>query len=104
MMFKWLPGAAVDWYDVWLGAILTAVLFEIGKSAIGFYIGKQGLVSTYSAAASIIVVLIWVTSQIILMGAEVTRALCQTLGLDQETTDRLFLRRSLGGRILAFQR
>ena len=42
MMFKWLPDAAVDWYDVWLGAILTAVLFEIGKSAIGFYIGKQG--------------------------------------------------------------
>jgi len=52
MMFKWLPGAAVDWYDVWLGAILTAVLFEIGKSAIGFYIGKQGLDSTYSAVVA----------------------------------------------------
>jgi len=76
MMFKWLPDAEVDWYDVWLGAIVTAVLFEIGKAAIGFYIGKQGLDSTYGAAASIIVVLIWVyyTSQIILMGAEVTRA------------------------------
>jgi len=74
MMFKWLPDAEVDWYDVWLGAIVTAVLFEIGKAAIGFYIGKQGLDSTYGAAASIIVVLIWVyyTSQIILMGAEVT--------------------------------
>ena len=76
MMFKWLPDAAVDWYDVWLGAVLTAILFEIGKSAIAFYIGKQGLESTYGAAASIIVVLIWVyyTSQIILMGAEVTHA------------------------------
>jgi membrane protein len=76
MMFKWLPDAEIDWYDVWLGAIITAVLFEIGKSVIGFYIGKQGLDSTYGAAASIIVVLIWVyyTSQIILMGAEVTRA------------------------------
>jgi membrane protein len=76
MMFKWLPDAAVDWYDVWLGAVLTALLFEIGKSAIAFYIGKQGLESTYGAAASIIVVLIWVyyTSQIILMGAEVTHA------------------------------
>jgi len=76
MMFKWLPDAEVDWYDVWLGAIVTAVLFEIGKTAIGFYIGKQGLDSTYGAAASIIVVLLWVyyTSQIILMGAEVTRA------------------------------
>jgi membrane protein len=55
MMFKWLPDAMVDWYDVWLGAIITAVLFEIGKSAIGFYVGKQGLDSTYGAAASIIV-------------------------------------------------
>ena len=76
MMFKWLPDAAIEWYDVWLGAVLTALLFEIGKSAIAFYIGKQGLESTYGAAASIIVVLIWVyyTSQIILMGAEVTHA------------------------------
>jgi membrane protein len=76
MMFKWLPDAPVDWYDVWLGAILTAAFFEIGKLAIGFYIGKQGLESTYGAAASIIVVLIWVyySSQIILMGAEITHA------------------------------
>ena len=82
MMFKWLPDADVDWYDVWLGAIVTAVLFEIGKAAIGFYIGKQGLDSTYGAAASIIVVLIWVyyTSQIILMGAEVTRAFAMHRG------------------------
>src|ERR1700686_345828 len=82
MMFKWLPDAAVDWYDVWLGAIITAVLFEIGKSAIAFYIGKQGLESTYGAAASIIVVLIWVyyTSQIILMGAEVTHAFAKHHG------------------------
>jgi membrane protein len=82
MMFKWLPDAAVDWYDVWLGAVLTALLFEIGKSAIAFYIGKQGLESTYGAAASIIVVLIWVyyTSQIILMGAEVTHAFATHYG------------------------
>ena len=82
MMFKWLPDAAIDWYDVWLGAILTAVLFEIGKSAIGFYIGKQGLESTYGAAASIIVILIWVyySSQIILIGAEVTHAFAKHKG------------------------
>jgi membrane protein len=43
MMFKWLPDATIDWYDVWLGAIITAALFESGKSAIGFFIGKQGL-------------------------------------------------------------
>ena len=82
MMFKWLPDAAVDWYDVWLGAVITAVLFEVGKSAIGFYIGKQGLDSTYGAAASIIVVLIWVyySSQIILIGAEVTHAFAKHRG------------------------
>ena len=76
MMFKWLPDVSVRWRDVWLGALLTALLFEIGKAAIGFYIGKQGLESTYGAAASIVVVLIWVyyTSQIILMGAEVTHS------------------------------
>jgi membrane protein len=92
MMFKWLPDASVDWHDVWIGAILTAVLFEVGKSAIGFYIGKQGLDSTYGAAASIIIVLIWVyySSQIILMGAEVTHSFAKHRGSikRRETADR----------------
>jgi membrane protein len=75
MMFMWLPGARVDWRDVWLGAALTAALFEIGKLLIGLYIGKQSLESTYGAAASLVVLLIWVyySSQIVLMGAEFTR-------------------------------
>jgi membrane protein len=74
MMFKWLPDADVAWRDVWLGAIGTAALFEIGKFLIGFYIGKQGLESTYGASASIVVVLIWVyySAQIVLFGAEFT--------------------------------
>jgi Virulence factor BrkB len=64
------------------GALLTALFFEVGKAAIGFYIGKQGLESTYGAAASIVVVLIWVyyTSQIILMGAEITHAYAKHKG------------------------
>jgi membrane protein len=76
MMFKWLPDAEVTWRDVWSGAILTAVLFEAGKFLIGLYIGKQGLESTFGAAASLVVVLIWVyfSAQIVLMGAEFTRA------------------------------
>jgi membrane protein len=75
-MFKWLPDAAITWRDVWLGAAFTALLFEIGKFLIGLYIGKQGLESTYGAAASLVVLLIWVyySSQIVLMGAEFTRA------------------------------
>jgi membrane protein len=74
MMFKWLPDADVAWRDVWLAAIGTAALFEIGKFLIGFYIGKQGLESTYGASASIVVVLIWVyySAQIVLFGAEFT--------------------------------
>jgi len=76
LMFKWLPDAAVEWRDVWLGGVGTAALFEIGKFAIGFYIGKQGLESTYGASASIVVVLIWVyySAQIVLFGAEFTHA------------------------------
>ena len=59
---------------MWFGAILTAALFEVGKFLIGLYIGKQGLESSYGAAASIVVVLIWVyyTAQLVLMGAEFT--------------------------------
>jgi membrane protein len=74
MMFKWLPDAKVEWRDVWLGAIATAAQFEIGKFLIGFYVGKQGLESTYGASASIVVVLIWVyyTAQIVLFGGEFT--------------------------------
>jgi len=89
MMFKWLPDVKVDWYDVWLGSILTAMLFELGKSEIGFYIGKQGLESTYGAAASIIVVLIWVyySSQIILMGAEFTHAFAKQHGSKKDAND-----------------
>jgi membrane protein len=76
MMFKWLPDTYVAWRDVWLGAAVTAALFEIGKLLIGLYIGKQALESTYGAAASLVVLLIWVyySSQLVLMGAEFTRA------------------------------
>jgi membrane protein len=86
MMFKWLPDADIAWRDVWLGAILTAALFELGNFLIGLYIGKQGLESTYGAAASIVVVLIWVyySAQLILMGAEFTAVYAQRHGSRRE--------------------
>jgi membrane protein len=89
MMFKWLPDAAVDWADTWLGAVVTAILFELGKSAIGFYIAKQGLESTYGAAASVIVVLIWVyySAQIVLFGAEITHAFATHQGSLRNSAD-----------------
>ena len=71
-----MPDAPVRWRDVWLGALGTAALFEIGKFLIGLYIGKQGLESTFGAASSLVVVLIWVyySAQIVLLGAEFTHA------------------------------
>jgi len=74
LLFKLMPDADVQWRDVMLGAVTTAALFEIGKFAISLYIGKQGLESTYGAAASIVILLIWVyySAQILLFGAEFT--------------------------------
>jgi membrane protein len=82
MMFKWLPDTDIAWGDVWLGAIVTAALFEIGKLLIGLYIGKLALESTYGAAASIVVVLLWVyyNAQIVLAGAEFTRVYAESHG------------------------
>jgi membrane protein len=89
MMFKWLPDAQVAWRDVWLSAIVTAALFEIGKFLIGFYIGKQGLESTYGASASVVVVLIWVyySAQIVLWGAEFANVRARQGGRFQPGTD-----------------
>jgi membrane protein len=59
LMFKYLSDADVSWRDLWLGALLTGLLCEVGKFAIGLYIGKQGLELSFGAAASLVVVLIW---------------------------------------------
>ncbi|HYD16107.1 MAG TPA: YihY/virulence factor BrkB family protein [Hyphomicrobium sp.] len=74
MLFKFFPDAPVQWRDVVFGAVLTAVLFQLGKLAISWYIGTQGLESSYGAAASVVALLIWIyyAAQIILFGAEVT--------------------------------
>jgi membrane protein len=76
MLFKWFPDVPVRWRDVWVGAATAAVLFEAGKLAIAWYIGRQGLESTYGAASSLVVLLIWVyyTAQIVLFGAEFSHA------------------------------
>ena len=76
MLFKWFPEAQLRWKAVCAGGFATALLFNLGKSAISWYIARQGFESTYGAAASIVVLLIWVyySSQIVLFGAELTRA------------------------------
>jgi membrane protein len=80
MLFKWFPDTDVAWRHVWPGAFATALLFSIGKMIIAWYIGSQGLESTYGAAASLVVLLIWVyySAQIVLFGAELTYASSMT--------------------------
>jgi membrane protein len=76
LIFKLLPDVTVGWKDVWIGAVFTAVLFMIGKSLIGAYIGSASVGSIYGAAGSLVVVLVWTyySSQILFFGAELIRA------------------------------
>jgi membrane protein len=82
MIYKVLPDVKLTWADVWVGAAVTAGLFTIGKFLIGLYLGTSGFASTYGAAGSVIVILVWVyySSQIVLLGAEFTRAWVERFG------------------------
>jgi len=73
-IYKFMPQATIAWRDVWVGASVTAILFEVGKAGIGLYLGKSSTISSLTAAGSLIVVLIWVyyAAQIFLLGAEFT--------------------------------
>jgi membrane protein len=91
MMFKILPDAPVAWNDVWIGAAVTAFLFTIGKLLIGIYLGKANFASTYGAAGSLVVILVWVyySTQILLLGAEFTKVYAMTYGsLNQRGTPK----------------
>ena len=74
LLFKILPDARVHWRDVWVGAIITTLLFTLGKYLIGFYLGNSGINSAYGAAGSFVIILIWVyySTLIFLFGAEFT--------------------------------
>lgn len=89
MIYKLMPRTPIAWRDVWIGAIVTAVLFEIGKFAIGLYLGKSGVTSAFGAAGSLAVLLIWVyfSAQIFLLGAEFTRAYAATHGSTAAASD-----------------
>lgn len=82
ILFKFLPDVKIAWRDVWLGAIVTALLFTIGKFLIGFYLGNSNVTSPYGAAGSVIVLLIWVyySAQILFFGAEVTQVYAYSYG------------------------
>jgi membrane protein len=75
MIFKSLPNVRIGWHDVWIGAALTSLLFVLGKFLIGFYLGASSVTSAYGAAASVVIVLLWVyySACILFFGAEFTK-------------------------------
>ena len=82
LIFKYVPEAKIAWADVWVGALATALLFTLGKALIGLYIGYSSLSSTYGAAASLVVILLWVyySAQILFFGAEFIQVYANTYG------------------------
>jgi membrane protein len=82
MTFKLLPDVQIAWRDVWLGAAVTALLFTIGKLLIGLYLGKSSIASAYGAAGSLVIIVVWVyySAQILLLGAEFTKVYVKRRG------------------------
>jgi len=75
MIFRFLPDIRIEWRDVWFGAACTSLLFVIGKFALGLYLGKSAIGSSYGAAGSLVVLLVWVywSANILFFGAELTQ-------------------------------
>lgn len=87
LIFRILPDTYIAWRDVWVGAGLTAVLFTAGKFLIGLYLGQAAVASSYGAAGSLIIILLWAfySSQILFFGAEFTRVFTHRFGTRQGT-------------------
>jgi membrane protein len=85
-IYKVLPDRHLEWRDVIVGAVVTAILFTIGKSLIGWYIGSSAVASTYGAAGALIILLLWVyySAQIFLLGAEFTKIYANRHGSKQD--------------------
>lgn len=82
MIYKLLPDVDLQWRDVWIGAAVTAILFSIGKSLIGLYLGRAGIASIYGAAGSLVLVLLWIyySAQLLFVGAEFTEVYARLYG------------------------
>ena len=85
MIYKFMPRARIRWRDVWVGAAVTSALFAVGKFAIGLYLGRASIGSAFGAAGSLVVVMVWVyySAQIFLLGAEFTRVYAHAHGSRQ---------------------
>jgi membrane protein len=82
MMFKYLPDAEIEWRDTWFGSLITAALFIAGKHVIGLYLGQTTVASSFGAAASVVIFMVWVyyAALILLFGAEITQAVAARRG------------------------
>ena len=82
LIFKFLPDAEIAWRDVWLGAFFTALLFSLGKFLIGLYLGNSAVGSSFGAAGSLVLLLVWIyySAQILFFGAEFTQVYANTFG------------------------
>lgn len=82
LIYRYIPRVHVAWHDVWLGAAVTSLLFAVGKLLIGLYLGKASVASTFGAAGSLVVLMVWVyySAQIFLFGAEFTRVYAHRVG------------------------
>ena len=90
-IFRILPDLRIAWKDVWLGAVITSVLFVLGKFGLGLYLGKAAVGSTYGAAGSLVILLVWVywSAQILFLGAEFTQVYARRYGsLKGDTSKR----------------
>jgi membrane protein len=87
MIYKFIPRTPVGWRDVWIGAAVTALLFAVGKLGIGLYLGKSSVGSAFGAFGSLVIVMVWVyySAQIFLLGAEFTRLYAHEFGSRRET-------------------
>ena len=82
MIFKFLPDVRIGWRDVWLGAFVTSLLFNLGQFAIGMYLGRASFGSSYGAAGTVLIVLAWTyySAQILFLGAEFTQVYARNFG------------------------
>ncbi len=88
LIFHFIPDADTDWRHSWIGGLITAGLFSLGKTLIGLYLGKAGIGSAYGEAGSLVVIVVWVyySSQIFFFGAELTHVLSQHRGASELKT------------------
>jgi membrane protein len=82
LIFKFIPDVEISWRDVWFGSVVTALLFMVGKTAIGIYLGTSSVASSYGVAGSLVVLLLWIyySAQILFLGAEFTQVFADKYG------------------------